>query len=852
MITIMTKNKTLTIILSCLLIFFVTVPNIYGQKMLRFRGTVIDAATKEPLPFVHIVFAGKNIGTITDYNGQYSIETQWASDKIEAKFIGYQTQEKKVTSDKNQTINFELESEDVALDEVTVKAKRKRYRNKDNPAVAIIRKTIDNKKNNRKESLDSYEYNKYEKIEFDLNNITEEFQKRKAFKKFKFIFDHIDTSKVNGKPYLPMYLKETASEVYYRKSPKSQKEYVSGTKMVGFDDYIDNDGVAFFIDEIYQDIDLYQNNIPLLTNQFVSPISDIAPGIYKFRIVDTLNVNGHKCFHLAFLPRNKGDFAFIGDLYITADSTFALIKADMRVVDEINLNFVNDLHILQEFDYFNDTCWMLTKDEVIVDFNIGKKGVGMFGKKTVSYNDYKFNGKIDDSIFSPLENVIREDDHDKKTADFWNNARHSKLSSSEQSIYTMIDSIQEVPAFKRTMNVMVLLLAGYWSFGPIDVGPVNTFYSFNDVEGLRLKVGGRTNKKFSEQLRLEGYLLYGFKDKKYKYSGSATLSLNKRPINDPPENSIRAMYQVETNFPGMDMQFVNEDNFLLSFKRGVSDKILYYKLAEIEQYKDWGSGVSTGLTLKRVEQEPGGALQFNYDDSQIDNITSAEIIGRIRFAPNEKYYQGKNYRIPIISKFPILELRYAQGIKGVLDGDYNYSKLTFNLFKRFYISPLGFSNFELEAGKIFGDVPYPLLYVHRANQTYSYQLRSYNLMNFLEFVSDQYVSINLEHNFNGFFFNRIPLLKRLKFREIVTFKGVYGGVSDKNNPGKTPGLMQFPVDENGTPSTFTLQDKPYMEVSVGVGNILKVFRVDVVKRLTHLDNPNVSEIGVRARFKFDF
>lgn len=848
----MNKNFQIKILIVLLSIFGMVINNAEAQKMIKIRGKVIDAKTKEPLPFVHVFFVGKNIGATTDFDGEYNISTQWASDKIEASFIGYHKLIKSVSKSKYQTIDFELKAEDYSLNEITVKAKKKRYRNKNNPAVAIIRKTIKNKKNNRKESLSYYEYEKYEKIEFDLNNITEKFQKRRAFKKFQFIFDHIDTSKINGKPYLPMYLKETASKVYFQQKPKSKKEYVRGSKMTGFEDYIDNEGVGFFIDEIYHDIDLYQNNIPLLTNQFVSPISDLAPAIYKFRIVDTVDVSGHNCFHLAFLPRQKGDFAFEGDLYITADSTFALIKADMDIMDGINLNFVNDLHISQEFDKIKDTCWMLTKDEVVVDFNIAKKGVGMFGRKNVSYRDFQFNRKRNDSIYSPLESIILADNYTEKPDDFWKNARHGELTKSEKGIYMMIDSIQEVPAFKRTMDVLVLLLAGYWNFGPIDIGQVNTFYSFNDVEGFRLKLGGRTSKKFSKRAEFAGYILYGFKDKRFKYSLSTKLSLNGRDINDPPENSLRIMYQEETNFPGMDMQFVNEDNFLLSFKRGVSDKLLYYKLIEIEQFKDWHSGISTGLMIKHIEQSPGGTLEFNYENSVMNTITSSEITARLRFAPNEKYYQGKNYRIPIISKYPVMELRYAQGIKGVLNSDFTYSKLTFNLFKRFYISPLGFSNFEFEAGKIFGTVPFPLMYVHRANQTYSYQLRSYNLMNFLEFVSDQYVSINLEHHFNGFFFNRIPLLKRLKLREIISFKGIYGGVTNANNPNVTDGLMLFPTDAAGNPTTFTLDKKPYIEISAGIGNIFKVFRIDVVKRLTYIDKPNVSNIGIRARFKFDF
>ncbi len=827
--------------------------NLEAQKMTKIRGTVIDAQTKEPLPFVNIAFTGKNIGTVTDYNGKFTLETQWASSEIQAFYMGYKKQAKPVIKGKSQTINFELITEAVEIDKTVVVAKRKRYRNKDNPAVALIKKVIENKDKNRKEGLSYYEYDKYEKIEFDLNNITEKFRKKRAFKEFQFIFDYVDTSEINGKPYLPVFLQETLSKVYYRKSPKATKEYVSGTKMVGSKDYIDSEGTNMMIDYLYQDINLYDNNITLLTNQFISPLSTISPVIYKFRIMDTVMVNNRSCINLAFQPRNKLDFAFKGNIYITNDGKYSVIKVDMRITDEISLNFVNDLKIIQEFDFFDNKVWMLTKDELVIDFNIGKKSAGMFGKRSVIYDNYLFDTKREDKIYAGVENTIKADNYDKKDEEFWEENRLTKLSEQEQGIYNMVDSVQSVPAFKRTMDILMLLVAGYWNFGKVNVGPVNTFYSFNDVEGFRLRFGGRTSEKFSKRFQLDGYVLYGFKDEKFKYSGSAIWSLNKKSLKETPKHTISAIYQVETNFPGMEMQFINEDNFLLSFKRGVADKMLYYEMFKLEHFKDWRNGFSTTFNLKRITQEPGGTLTFDYPDHSIADITSSEITGVVRFAPNEKYYQGINFRTPILTKYPILQLSYTQGLEALRNADFTYGKLSFNLFKRFYLAPIGFTNVQFEAGKVFGsEIPYPLLFVHRANQTYSYQLHSYNMMNFLEFVSDEYISVFAEHHFYGFFFNKIPLIKRLKWREIISVKGIYGGVTDKNNPLVTPNLMQFPTDENGNTSTFTLTDKPYIEASVGIGNIFKFFRIDLVKRVSYLDNPNVEEYGIRARFKFDF
>ena len=833
--------------------FLINGSNLYAQKITRIRGTVIDAATKEPLPFVNIVFVGKNIGTITDYNGKYTIETQWASSKIEVSFLGYKKQYRTIVKEKSQVINFELETNAVILDEATVISKKKRYRNKNNPAVGLIKKIVKNKNLNRKEHLDYYQYDKYEKIEFDLNNITEKFRKKKVFNKFQFIFNYIDTAEINGKPYLPIFIKETTSDVYYRKSPKSEKEYVNGVKMIGLHDYLDNAGVGFMIDNMYQDIDIYDNNISLLTNQFISPISNIAPNIYKFHIIDTLEVNGYECINLAFQPRNKQDFAFKGNLYVKNDTNYSVVKVDMRVTEDINLNFVNDLQIIQEFSFIEDKVWMITRDEVIIDFNIGKTGTGMFGRKNVLYDKYDFEKQIADTVFKGVEKKILLNGYNEKDEKFWEENRITELSEQEENIYLMVDSVQSVPAFKRTMDIVMLLISGYWNFNNFDIGPVNTFYSFNEIEGFRLKFGGQTSEKFSKKFKLDGFVVYGFKDERYKYSIRSTISLNNRPIRESPRHTLMAMYQYETSFPGMALMFINEDNFFLSFKRGVADKILYTEKAVVEHYKDWGNDFSTTLTLNHNIQEAGGNWSFAYDDYTMDYITSSEVITKLRFAPNEKFYQGLDYKTPVITKYPIFQLTYTKGFSGVIDSDFDYDKLTFNFFKRVYLSPIGFSNIEVEAGKVFTEgIPYMNLYIHRANQTYSFQQRSFNLMNFLEFVSDEYAALFIEHHFNGFILNKVPLFKRLKWRAIVSAKGIWGQLTDGNNPEVTEGLMNFPTYDDGKSTTYTLSAKPYAEVSVGVGNIFRFFRVDFVKRLTYLDNPYVEEYGFRATLKFDF
>ena len=507
------KNITLSLLLTLISVFVV------AQDITIVKGNVSDEVTGEPLPFVNITFVGANIGTTTDFDGNYFIETQWAKPKLLASFIGYKTDTVRVSAGKTQIINFKLNPAGITMEAVDIVAKKEKYRNKDNPAVDLIKEVIDHKDQNRKEAMDFYEYKKYEKIEIDLNNITEDFLEKGWLKKhFQIVIDNIDTSEVNGKPFLPIYLRETASKVYYRKKPKAEKEYQSGVKQTGFEGYVDEDGMSFLMDKLYQDIDIYDNNINLLSNQFTSPISVLAPTIYKFFIIDTTEVNGHECINLGFTPRNKLDFAFTGNLFILNDSSYNVIKVSMRVPKQININFVKDLSLEQEFTQYNDSVWMLTKDKLIIDYNFSRKGRGFYGKKDVTFSDYEFNNELPDTIYDGLEKVIKEEDATIKNDEFWDTARPDTLTQSEKDVYVMIDSVQNIKAFKRFMDITMLLVSGWQKVGPyIEVGPITAFYSFNDVEGFRLRGGFRTTPALKENMYFDTYLAYGFKDEEFKY-----------------------------------------------------------------------------------------------------------------------------------------------------------------------------------------------------------------------------------------------------------------------------------------------------------------------------------------------
>lgn len=838
-----------------LLILLLPVQFALGQRTVV-SGTVFDAGTNETLPYVVVQLEGTTAATVTDMEGNYRLETSDTVKRIKASYIGYKPVTRRVEQGEEQTINLKLKEIVNETEEIVVTGKKGRYKNKGNPAVTLIRNVIQHKDENRQSAYDYYEYEKYEKIQFAISNVTEDFKNKKQFKKFQFVFDNLDTTKLEGKPVLPLYIKETLSDVYYRKSPKAQKEIVKGTKMVSFDGYLDDDGLGQYFGYLYQDYNVYDDDILLFTNRFLSPIATLAPTFYMYHIADTLEVNGVECIKLNFLPRNKSDLLLKGDLYIVKDSTYALLKAEMSVDKEINLNWVKDAHMSQEFQK-RDNAYVLVKDEMMADFGFSKNSKrGIFGQRSTSFKNMVVNKPREDKEYKGIGLEVL-DDAKQQPDSFWAKSRHEELSDKEKNIYSTVDSVKKMPAFKRTMNIFMIAFQGYKSFGPVEIGPVSTFYSFNPVEGFRLRFGGRTTPEFSKKINFESYVAYGFKDEKFKYYFGTTYSLTKRTIWEFPVKSIKAFYQRDTKIPGQELQFVQEDNFFLSFKRGVNDKWLYNDIVYLEYLSEFRSHFSYAVGFKYWQQVAAGGLHFNkvdYNDRAYDiaYLPTTEASLTLRYAPREIFYQGKQYRVPLITKYPVFTLRMITSIKDLLGTPYDYQHVAFNISKRFYLSQLGYSDVTGEVGKLFGQVPYPLLFIHRANQTYAYQLQSYNLMNFLEFVTDEYQSVNVDHNFNGFFFNKIPLLKRLKWRELIAIKALWGQVSDQNNPDHNSDVYKQPVQADGTPITYSIGDRPYIEGSVGIGNILKFFRVDLIRRFTYLEHPNTVKYGVRVRVKFDF
>ena len=834
-----------------LLTSFVLVPEISNAQYTKVTGTVSDAATGDPLPFVNITFKGKNIGTITDIDGKYEINTQWGSNTLTASFVGYQTLEQPVKQGEKQVINFKLESSVQQLDVVTIKAEKKRYKNKDNPAVTLIKNVLDHKDENRGKGADFFEYEKYEKDEYDLNNFTSEnWTDKRAFKNFQVILDYVDTSDINGKPFIPMLIKEKVSKVYYRNKPKIEREVVEARRISGFENSSFGDGIGQFLEKLSTQVDIYEGNIDLLDKSFTSPISSVGPSIYRYYITDSTEVDGFKYKELSFMPRDPAFIAFTGKM-IVADSNqnYAVRAIELNIDQRININFLEDLRIEQEFEKHTEQGWIIVKDRMTVDIQVTEKGMGLYNTKTVNYRNFVYNKNHPDDFYTGVNTVVEMDSAQFKNNTYWDTARFEELSEKEKGIYEMIDTIQNVPQFRTFTQIGEFIVSGYIKKGGFDIGPVTSYVSYNDIEGIRLRLGGRTNIEFHENWRFEAFGAYGLNDEKWKYKGLAEYYFSKNP-----RSVLHLSYTNDIFQPGFEVNWQESDNIFLSFRTGETRNMFYKKEWRSFYEKEWFRGFINTFEVRNQEMTATfkNKMYLNGEgDIELKKINTTEFTIRSRFAINEKFIQGRFKRSTIRTTAPIFRLDYSYSPDGL--SDFEYHKVYLGIQKRFKLGILGFSDTEIEATRLFGKVPYTLLNIHRGNQTLTYDDRSFNMMNFLEFASDQSVSVMFTHHFNGLITSYLPLLDRLKWRAVASGKIVYGRISDENLDQNDSELLRFPKD-----AIYSLESEPYAEVSAGVENIFKLLRIEVVKRLTHLDNPNINTfagakgIALRGKIQISF
>ena len=822
--------------------------------MKTIRGRVLDSDTREPMQNVSITVRNNRIGSLTDAEGKFTISLNAADHELIFSYTGYRTIKKIISDEPVQDINILLSKSYTELEDVIVNAKRKKYSNKNNPAVELIRQVIAHKSINSPDAFSFSSSEQYEKIRMFTDgpwaNITQNF----ALKKLHFFFENTDTTVVVGKTLNSIYLQEIMSQNYYRKEPRDRKKIITALKSVNYGPYIDMRGISGSLHFLYDDINIYDNSITAFTMQFTSPIANLAPAFYMYFIRDTLIENGEKIVQLYFTPRNPEDLLFRGYLYITLNDRYAVSRVELGVSTHVNLNYIRNFQINQQFKKDDSAHYYLAESVTSAFFSPLPKSPGLFGERKITIlhfsdsvlSDQVFHGPAVDSLPGNASQPVL----------FWENNRPLPLSPSESQTYTNADSLLKSRSYNRLMDWATLYFVGYKSAGDFDIGPIRTFYSFNSVEGQRLQFGGRTNYKFSTRIFADGYLGYGFRDEKFKYKATLSYSFNNQSIYKYPFNYLQASYMYDIKNPGQEDLFTSGNTFLTSFNRGYNDNWLYNNIARLSWVHEFGNHISYILGTEYWKQQPAGSLTFVNEPSPskydtIPQITTGSISLSFRWAPNEQFFESKAARRNIINKYPVVSFQYSRGIKGLYGGEYNFDAYRLNLSKRVMISPIGFSDIRLNASYLYGTLPFPLLIIHPANRTYFYSEYSYNLMNVEEFVSDHYVGLNIDHYFNGFFFNKIPLLKKLRLRELITAKILFGGLRKENNPAFNPNQMLFPTT-NGVTSTFTLGNQPYLEAGFGIYNIFSFLRIDFIERFTYLDHPSVSRFTILFSSNFNF
>lgn len=855
------KNTTRKVIFS-LLIF----SKISFSQNIKISGRATDGVAKEPLPFINIYLQGTNIGTTTDINGRYVLETKKMSDTIVASCVGYHTMKTKISSALLQTINFEMERADVNLEEIIILPG-------ENPAHILLRNIIRRKALNNKENLKSYQYETYNKLEIDVDNLSREaITKNRILRPFAFVLDNVDSSNKEEKPFLPMFLTETLSDYYYRKEPKGQREIIKASRISGIKD----ESISQFLGSMYQDINIYNNWMTVLGKSFVSPISDNGLVYYKYYLMDSATINGHWCYKVNFMPKRKMENTFFGDFWVS-DTTFAIKKTSMQMSKEVNINFVERLSVFQEFFPIDapdlpDTSkpWLLVKDKLIIDFVSTKKvmnlpgkdkngaltSAGLIGRKTTSYKNIIINNPDIDKQFVQPDEIVVAKGSDQKKEDYWNEVRHDSLSKNEKAVYALVDTIRNLPLFKTYVKIATFIMTGMQEVGKVDLGPYFNVISSNSVEGIRLRMGIYTNDNFSKRLLIKTFAAYGFEDTSatrilgteniaygLKYGASIDYIFSKRPW-----QKMGVAYRKDYNLESEYLDEIGQDNIFSSvFKRKISQKLILKEEKKIYYERDLKRGFSTRLFFSNQLITPSFPFYYIKNEEVLTSITTTEVAANLRFAYKEKYIMLDYDRIPVSGKRPVPQLQYIYGMKNVLNSEFEYHKIFFNIYDYLTINPIGMLYYKLSAGKIIGTLPYLLLENHKGNQTFYYDKYAFNTMTYYEFVSDQYVSLFLTHYFGGLLFNKIPLFRKLKWRELISAKAVLGDLSKAN--------QTF----NGSNYFKSLSPVPFVEAGGGIENILKFIRIDAIWRLTHLKpeipgekQSDIPKFGIYGSIQLEF
>ena len=853
------KQRHITLILFLLFLF----ASIGASAQIK--GVITDSLTNEPLMYITVQYEGKGVGGISNGKGEYQVETRKGWDELTFSAVGYITQKIKITPG-TKVLNVKMVPDDIMLAEVVVKPKKEKYSRKNNPAVEFMKKVIEHKKALKLEENDYYQFQKYEKMKMSINDVTPDKTEKGIYKKFSFFKDQVEVSPKTNKMILPISIKETASKTIYRKNPKSEKTIIEGMNSNGIEEFFSTgDMLGTILTDVFSDINIYDDDIRLLQRRFVSPIGRGAISFYKYYLMDTLMVDKQECVHLTFVPQNPQDFGFTGHLYVVKDSTYAVKKATMKLPKKTGVNFVENLDIVQQFEQLPDSNWVLTDDDMTVELAFVKGIQGLEVQRTTKYTDYKFE-EIEPRLFRLKGSVIKEANMLGKSDEYWAKVRQVPLTKKESTMDLFMNRIEQIPGFKYVIFGAKALIENFVETGSkkhpskFDFGPINTMITSNYVNGTRFRVSGMTTGNLDPLWSLSGYGAYGTKDKKWFYSGQVAYSFNKREyvLWEFPKHYIAFKYTYDVMSPMDKYLATDKDNLFVGWKWTKVDQMSYMRDATLSYELETNAGFSIQAMARHRNDQPAGILQYwknnggtpgewDQKNTLVHDITTTELGVTLRYAPGETFVNTKQRRVPVSLDAPIFSLSHTAGFKGVLGGEYNFNLTEASIRKRFWFGSWGKLDVTARAGAQWNTVPFPLLNLPMANLSYITQNNeSFNLINNMEFLNDRYASLNLSYDMNGKLFNRIPLIKKLKWREMFRIRGLWGTLTDKNNPYKSnnPDLFLFPTRE-GVPTSHIMGDTPYIEASVGIYNIFKLLHVEYVHRFTYRDNPGINKNGIR-------
>jgi hypothetical protein len=807
------------------------------------QGKVIDANSGDPIPFVNVVFKGTSNGATTDFDGNFLIKSSQPTDSITASYIGYKARTKAIKPAVRQTVNFQLVEDVVNLQEVIVRAG-------ENPAYEILRRVVRNKKENDKRKLIAYEYDTYTKIEIDVDNISDALREKKFMQKISQVLDSVDRiAGEDGSPILPIMISESVSKVYYRDNPSLKTEILLKNKIngVGMED---GTLIQQMVGSSFQEYNFYQNWLNIVSKEFVSPIADGWRLFYEYDFTDSTFIGDHFCYRLDFFPKSPQELAFTGTMWITKED-YALKQIDVTMGKQANINFIEKLKIQQELEKTSDGAWLPVKNRVLIDVTeITKASAGMLAKFYTSNKNLVVNKPYDLAFYErPIQ--IKEDARMFQDEKYWDTLRHEPLSDTEVSVYRMIDTLRSIPVVKTYTDAIKIALNGYVTAGQVDLGPYLSSFAWNNIEGFRLQAGFKTNYAFSKKFVLGAQVGYGFTDERVKYLASFTHILSRTRWTTWSFRARRDLTRLGVD----DENLADNPIFLAGLRWGYFRRGYYMNEYRAAFQRELFKGFSQRVSVKHFTFDP--TYNFGYFESPTDlnspvhdTFETTEVTVESRYARDEVFLQDDNDRISLgTTKSPVITVRYTHGFKGVLGSDFEYDKLRFSLFKRIKTGPLGVGYATITGEYIFNTLPYPLLALHLGNQTPIYSSITYNLMNYGEFVSDHYVSLQYRQYLEGFLLNRVPLLRKLNWRLLATGNVILGGMRQSNRDL----ISSLSPDgaETLRAGSFT-NGKPYVELGYGVENIFKIFRVDFIHRMSYLDNADAKKFGVLFTAQLQF